>query len=191
MTICTMPYHSCIERETAGLNPAELCCRECELFEKCKINSNPCRKANCELEGLPIPEELKEIIEKGKMAIQEANAARDNIFKYLSVNYGEIPKYKDKTLIEVDYTGNLIFCEQKLQRLLFSLNETKESNEIIQLSDKTGFGIPECQKAMDFCKEHPDCLPIAYLKAKVFGPPTPNLTWEQRVKYFSESERKK
>ena len=47
---------------------------------------------------------------------------------------------------------------------------TKEKScQIRQLRNKTGCGLYDCRKAIEFCEEHTDCLPEAYLRVKCLG----------------------
>lgn len=55
-----------------------------------------------------------------------------------------------------------------------------------RLCEMTGVGTHECRKAIDYCRTHPDCTPMGYLKAKAFAVATPKLTFHERVKLFSD-----
>ena len=58
---------------------------------------------------------------------------------------------------------------------------------IRKLHEMTGVGTHDCRKAIDYCRTHPDCTPMGYLKAKAFAVATPKLTFYERVKLFSDN----
>ena len=41
-----------------------------------------------------------------------------------------------------------------------------KKKQALQLREETGCGLADCMKAIEYCEEHPDCIPLAYLKVK-------------------------
>ncbi len=58
--------------------------------------------------------------------------------------------------------------------------------KIKRLREMSGVGSYDCRKAIEYCKAHPDCTPIGYLRAKSFAVATPKLSFYERVKLFSD-----
>lgn len=46
------------------------------------------------------------------------------------------------------------------------MDKNRLIKEVIELRNKTGCGLHECRQAVEFCEEHPECIPIAYLIVK-------------------------
>jgi len=46
------------------------------------------------------------------------------------------------------------------------MDKNRLIQEVKELRNKTGCGLSECRKAIEFCEEHPECVPIAYLIVK-------------------------
>lgn len=58
-------------------------------------------------------------------------------------------------------------------------------NEIKALRDKTGASLYQCKRAIEYANTHKDCTAIGYLKACTIAVCTPNSTFENRVRSFS------
>lgn len=58
---------------------------------------------------------------------------------------------------------------------------------INELREKTGCGLLDCKKALDYAKGNEN-IAIAYIKAKTLAVATPKLTFDERVKLFMESD---
>lgn len=57
-----------------------------------------------------------------------------------------------------------------------------------ELRNKTGCGLQQCKEALEYSFTHENTTPIGYLRAKGLAVATPNMTFEQRVVMFSDSE---
>ena len=55
-----------------------------------------------------------------------------------------------------------------------------------KLHEMTGVGSHDCRKAIEYCKAHPDCTPMGYLRAKAFAVATPKLSFYERVRLFDD-----
>lgn len=44
-----------------------------------------------------------------------------------------------------------------------------KKEQAIQLRQETGCSLKDCLQAIIYCEAHPDCLPLAYLKAKTLA----------------------
>lgn len=62
-------------------------------------------------------------------------------------------------------------------------------SECLSLRNKTGAGLQDCKKAIEYSEAHEGCTPIGYLKAKGLAVATPGMSFEDRVKKFSEGEQ--
>lgn len=58
--------------------------------------------------------------------------------------------------------------------------------DVKRLREMSGAGSYDCRKAIMYCRDHPDCTPMGYLRAKAFAVATPKLTFHERVKMFSD-----
>ena len=58
--------------------------------------------------------------------------------------------------------------------------------QIKALRSKTGAGLRDCKKAVEYEKTHDGCTALGYLKAKALAVATPNSTWEERGRLFSK-----
>ena len=61
-------------------------------------------------------------------------------------------------------------------------------NEIKALRDETGASLYECKRAIEYANTHKGCTAIGYLKARAIAVCTPNRTFEDRVRVFSNNE---
>lgn len=61
-------------------------------------------------------------------------------------------------------------------------------NEIKALRDRTGASLYQCRRAIEYANTHKDCTAIGYLKACAIAVYTPNITFEDRVRSFSNNE---
>lgn len=59
------------------------------------------------------------------------------------------------------------------------------SNEIKALRDKTYCSLSKCKQAFDYAEKHEGCTPEGYLRAIYNGVATPGMSFEDRVKKFS------
>ena len=67
---------------------------------------------------------------------------------------------------------------------------TEREQKIFKLREETGCSLSSCVQAFDYAETH-NVLPISFLKAKFVGIATPKWTFDERVKYFDELERKR
>lgn len=61
-------------------------------------------------------------------------------------------------------------------------------NYVRELAARTGCSLNLCNTAVLYAKDHDGCTAIGFLKAKCIAVATPNKTFEERVRYFSEME---
>ena len=61
-------------------------------------------------------------------------------------------------------------------------------NKIKALRYETGASLYECKHAIEYANTHKDCTAIGYLKARAIAVYTPNSTFENRVRSFSNNE---
>ena len=59
-------------------------------------------------------------------------------------------------------------------------------DQVKKLQNITGCSLQNCCHAIDFASNHEGCTPIGFLKAITFSVATPSLTFEERVRKFSE-----
>lgn len=87
---------------------------------------------------------------------------------------------------------NICICGQKLKWPQRS--EAYTSNQIVittetvlELRNKTGSGMMECKRALEYARDHHDeRLAMAYLRARTLAVATPGLTFDERVLSFLE-----
>ena len=58
-------------------------------------------------------------------------------------------------------------------------------DQVLRLRRITGAGLMACRNAILYAQEHEACTPEGYLKAKTLAVSTPNISFEQRVRLFS------
>lgn len=58
--------------------------------------------------------------------------------------------------------------------------------DIKVLRKETGMSMANCKKAFEYANEHKEVTPIGYLKAISFAVSTPELSFLERCKKFSE-----
>ena len=61
-------------------------------------------------------------------------------------------------------------------------------NEIKALRDETGASLYKCRCAIEYANTHKGCTAIGYLKACAIAVHTPNSTFEDRVRIFSNDK---
>lgn len=54
------------------------------------------------------------------------------------------------------------------------------------LREKTGMSLILCKRAILYTKNHKGCTALGYLKARSIAIATPNMTFEERVRKFSD-----
>ena len=57
-----------------------------------------------------------------------------------------------------------------------------------ELAAYTGCPMSLCNAAFLYARDHDDCTPIGFLKAKCNAVATPKMTFEERVRMFSRGE---
>ncbi len=58
--------------------------------------------------------------------------------------------------------------------------------QILDLRNQTGCSLMACKKAINYAADHDCCTPLGYLKAKGIAVATRNMTFEERVRHFSQ-----
>ena len=58
-------------------------------------------------------------------------------------------------------------------------------DQVLRLRRITGAGLMACRSAILYVQEHETCTPKGYLKANALAVSTPNISFEQRVRMFS------
>ena len=58
-------------------------------------------------------------------------------------------------------------------------------DQVLRLRRITGAGLMACRNAILYAQEHEACTPEGYFKAKTLAVSTPNISFEQRVRMFS------
>lgn len=57
------------------------------------------------------------------------------------------------------------------------------------LRNQTGASLMLCKRAILYSEKHKGCTALGYLKARSIAIATPNMTFEERVRFFSKNER--
>lgn len=58
-------------------------------------------------------------------------------------------------------------------------------DQVLRLRRVTGAGLMACRSAILYAQDHESCSPEGYLKAKALTVSTPNMSFEHRVRMFS------
>ncbi len=61
-----------------------------------------------------------------------------------------------------------------------------DMQEALSLKEKTGAGIQNCKRAIKYAKVHDGCTPLGYLKAITYAVATRGISFEERVRMFSD-----
>ena len=64
-----------------------------------------------------------------------------------------------------------------------------ELQEISSLRDQTGVSLRECKRAIEYARTHDGCTPLGYLKAITYAVATKGVSFEERVRMFSNGWR--
>lgn len=62
----------------------------------------------------------------------------------------------------------------------------KTIEKIQILRNQTGMSLTLCKRAILYAKNHKGCTALGYLKARSIAIATPNMTFEERVRKFSD-----
>ena len=68
------------------------------------------------------------------------------------------------------------------------LKEINNLQEVLFLREKTGAGIQSCKRAIEYAKTHDKCTSFGYLKAITYAVATKGVSFEERVRMFSDGD---
>ena len=82
----------------------------------------------------------------------------------------------------------LAIAEEVYQVLAGILDKKITAKEVKELSDRTGSSCMDCADAIRYSLEHDGCTPAGYLKAKSVPVDYDRISFEERVRHFSDQE---